>query len=69
MAVGLANLCRSNLYPLRPPRVTWIQTKREGVKSGRPGTRKLDRLGLSYKANKCSDAGAGDLSVLPTHET
>ncbi len=26
-----ARLCRSNSYPLRPRRVTWIQTKREGV--------------------------------------
>ncbi len=25
-----------------------------------------DRLGLSYKANKCSDAGTGDLGVLTT---
>ncbi len=33
----------------------------EGVKSGRSGALKPDRLGLSCKANKCSDAGAGDL--------
>ncbi len=26
-------------------------------------------LGLSCKANKCSDAGTGDLGVLTTHET
>ncbi len=27
------------------------------------------QLGLSCKASKCSDAGTGDLSVLPAHET
>ncbi len=42
---------------------------REDVKSRCSGALKPDRLGLSYKANKCSDAGTGDLSVLPTHET
>ncbi len=36
------------------------------VKSGRPGALKLDKLDLSCKANKCSDAGAVDLGVLPT---
>ncbi len=36
-----------------------------GAKSGR----KLDKFGFSCKANKCSDAGTGDLSLLPTHET
>ncbi len=34
------------------------------VKSGRSGTLKPDKIGLSGKANKCSDAG-----VLPTHKT
>ncbi len=40
-----------------------------GVKSGCFGDLTKDRLGLSYKANKCSDAGAGDLGVLTTQET
>ncbi len=35
----------------------------------RSGALKRERLGLSCKANKCSDAGTGDLGVLPTHET
>ncbi len=38
------------------------------VKSGRSGAHKLDMLGLSCKANKCSDAGTGDLGVLTIHE-
>ncbi len=32
------------------------------------GDLKPDRLGLSSKAKKCSDAGIGVLSVLTTHE-
>ncbi len=61
----------SSSYPLRPHRVTWIKTKREGVyvKSGRSGALKPGKLGLGCEANKCSDAGTGDLGVLPTHET
>ncbi len=39
------------------------------MKSGCSSTLKPDTLGLSCKSNKCSDPGAGDLSVLPTHET
>ncbi len=39
------------------------------VKSGRSDALKPDRLGLSYKANKCSDIGAGDLGVLPNPES
>ncbi len=39
------------------------------VKSERPGAHKPDRLGLSCKANKCSDVGTGVVSVLPTLET
>ncbi len=39
------------------------------MKSGCSGTLKQDRLGLSFKANNCSDAGTGDLGVLTTHET
>ncbi len=65
----LQNTCRSNTYAFRTRRVTWIKTKREDVKSGRSGALKPDRLGLSCKANKCSDTGTGDLGVLTTHET
>ncbi len=39
------------------------------VMSGRPGAHKPDKLGLSCKANKCSDVGTGIVSVLPTLET
>ncbi len=39
------------------------------VKSGRSGAHKPDRLGLSCKVKKCSDAGTGNLGVLGTHET
>ncbi len=39
-----------NFYPLRPRRVTWIKTEREGVKSGRFGVHKPGKLGLSCKA-------------------
>ncbi len=38
------------------------------MKSGRSGALKPDRLGLSCKANKYSDAGTGGLGVLTTHE-
>ncbi len=61
-------LYRSNSYPLRPRRITRIKANREGVKSGGSGAHKPSRLGLIGKATKCSDAGTGDLSVLPTHE-
>ncbi len=54
--------------PTRFPTITWIKTKREGVKSGRSGAHKPDKLGVSCKVNKCSDAEIGDLGVLPTHE-
>ncbi len=39
------------------------------MKSERSGALKPDRLGLSCKVNKCSDAGTGDLGVLTTQET
>ncbi len=39
------------------------------MKSGHSSALKPDRLGLRCKANKCSDAGTGDLGVLRTHET
>ncbi len=45
-----------------------LKTEREGVKSGRSDVYNLRNLGLSYKANKCSDTGTGDLGVLTTHE-
>ncbi len=38
------------------------------VKSGCSGSLKPDRFGLSCKANKCSDAGTGDLGVLTIHK-
>ncbi len=63
MAVYSAHLCRSNAYPLRPRRVTWIKTKRKGVKNECSGTHKLGRLGLSCNSNKCSDAGTRDLGL------
>ncbi len=65
----MVHLCRVNAYPLRPCRVTQIKTQRDGVESGRSGALVPGRLGLSCKANKCSKAGIGDLSVLHTHET
>ncbi len=37
--------------------------------SGCPGLLKSVRFSLSYKANKCSDAGAGDFGVLTTNDT
>ncbi len=39
------------------------------MKSGCSGALKPDRLGLSCKANNCSDAWTGELGVLTTHET
>ncbi len=69
MAVLSVHLCRSNSYPLRPRCITWIKTKREGVKSERSGAPKPDKLGLSCKANKCSDAETGGLGALSTHYT
>ncbi len=38
------------------------------MRSGCLGALKPDRFGLSCKANKCSDARTGDLSVLTAHE-
>ncbi len=58
-----------NKGALRPRRATCMKTKREGVTSRCSGALKPDRLGLSCKANICSDSGAGDLGVLTTHET
>ncbi len=53
--------------PKQQPR---LKLKRGGgVKSGRSGALKPDKLGLSCKAHNCSDAGTGDLGVLTTHET
>ncbi len=39
------------------------------MKSRRSSALKSDRIGLSNKANKCSNAGTGDLGVLTIHET
>ncbi len=39
------------------------------MKSECSGVLKPDRLGLSCKANKCSDARTGDLGIHATHET
>ncbi len=39
------------------------------MKSGRSGSVKSRKLGLSCKGNKCSDAGNRGLGVLPTYET
>ncbi len=36
---------------------------------GRSGAHKQDKLSLSCKANKYTNAGTSDLSVVPTHET
>ncbi len=69
MAVKSAHLCKSNSYPLYSCRVTWIKTKRKGEKSGRSGALKPGKLGVSRRDNKCSDAGTGDLGVLPNHKT
>ncbi len=70
MAVLSAHLCRANSNPLRPRRrVTWIKTKMEGVESGHYNAHRPSKLGLSCKANKCSDAGTGDLGVLTANET
>ncbi len=54
---------------MRPRRVTWIKTKREGVKSGFSGALKPGRLGLGFKVNKCCDVWIWDLGVQTTHET
>ncbi len=50
------------------PCVTWTKAKKEGVNSGRSDALKPDKLGLSCKANKYSEAGNGELGLLPTHE-
>ncbi len=39
------------------------------MKSGYAGALKSGRFSLSFKANKCSDAGAGDFGALTTHDT
>ncbi len=57
MPAQSAHLCRSNSRPLRLRCVTWI--KMEGVKSGRSNAVKPGKLGFSYKACKCNDAGTG----------
>ncbi len=54
---------------MRLRRVTWINTKKEGVKSGSYDVLKLSRLALTCKSNKYNEAGTGDLGVLTTNET
>ncbi len=54
---------------MRPRRVTWIQTKREGVYKLRRSQTGHVQIGLSCKVSKCSDTGNGALGVLITHET
>ncbi len=63
------SVCRANSYPLRPRRVIWIQTKREGVYKLRRSQTGQTQIGLSCKAPKRSDTGTGALGVLITHET
>ncbi len=68
MAVQSAHFYRPNSFPMRPRNVTWIEIKREGVKSGCSDALKPDRLVLSCKDNKCSNAETGDRGVLTSHE-
>ncbi len=56
MAVKSAHLRRANSYPLR--HLDSNQKGGGGVKSGRADAIKPGGLGLSCKANKCSDAGS-----------
>ncbi len=69
--VGMPGLGSTDLnsFPMRTRRVTWIKTKRESVMCGRSGANKPSKFGLRCKANKRSDAGTGDLGVLPTQGT
>ncbi len=53
---------------MRPRRVTWIKTKREGVKNGCYGALKPDMLALSCKSDNYIDAGTRELGVRTTHE-
>ncbi len=62
-------LYRANSYPFCPRRITWIEAKMEGVKSGRSGAFEPDQLGLNRKTNNCRDSGAEALGVMPIHET
>ncbi len=69
MVVLSAHLPRPISYPLLPRRVTWIKTKTEGVKNVYLEALRPGRLGLRCKANKCREAGTGDLGVLTSRET
>ncbi len=69
MAVQSAHLCRSNsypLYPLDPSKKGGCICEERTLRRSQTGQ---TSLGLSCKANKCSDTGAGDLGVLPAQET
>ncbi len=44
------------------------KNKTEGVKCGRSTALIPGKLDLSYKADKCNDAGTGEFGELPTHE-
>ncbi len=55
--------------PCVPAASPGLKPNIESVKSRRSGDHKPDTFGLSCKATKCSDAGAGDLGMLTTHET
>ncbi len=46
-----------------------FKPKGRGVKSGRSDAHTPDKLGMSCKANKCSDAGTRHIGVLRAHET
>ncbi len=63
IAVQPAHLCRSNSYPLRPHRVTWIKTNRIGVKSGRSSVTKPTSLAWAAKLTNVVRVGLETHSV------
>ncbi len=58
----LPDLQRTSANQTPIPYVPWIRTKREGMKSGRSGALRADRLGLGC------NTGTGGLGVLNAHE-
>ncbi len=60
---GIAINCTPLRSKLLSRRVTWIKTKREGVKSECSDALKPNKLGYSYKDSKCSGTGVCDLGV------
>ncbi len=62
-----AHLCRSNSYPLRSRHVTWIKTKRKGVKSGcrDAGTGDLGVLPTQETSPCLDDAGSTQSRWIP----